>query len=107
MYAKGIEIFCAPSDYPQSYSTSFGDDPDTVLSRGGSCIVGPLGRVLAGPDFNGETILTAEIDRADIAGAKLDFDAVRHYARPDVFRLVVDEAARTPVEFVARAEPES
>ena len=139
MYAKGIEIYCAPTadgrdtwlptmqhialegrcfvlsanqfarrrDYPQSYSTLFGDDPDTVLSRGGSCIVGPLGRVLAGPDFNGETILTAEIDRADIAGAKLDFDAVGHYARPDVFRLVVDEAARTPVEFVARAEPES
>lgn len=139
MYAKGIEIYCAPTadgrdtwlptiqhialegrcfvlsanqfarrrDYPQSYSTSFGDDPETVLSRGGSCIVDPLGGVLAGPDLIGETILSAEIDRADIARAKLDFDAVGHYARPDVFRLVVDEAARTPVEFVARVESES
>ena len=138
MYAKGIEIYCAPTadgrdtwvstmqhialegrcfvlsanqfarrrDYPQSYGTPFGDDPETVLSRGGSCIVGPLGQILAGPDFNGETILTAAIDRGDIAGAKLDFDAVGHYARPDVFRLVVDEAVRTPVEFVARVGPE-
>jgi nitrilase len=139
MYAKGIEIYCAPTadgrdtwlptmqhialegrcfvlsanqfarrrDYPRGYSTSFGDDPDTVLSRGGSCIVGPLGQILAGPDFNGETILTAEIDRREIARAKLDFDAIGHYARPDIFRLIVDEAVRTPVEFVPRVEPES
>ena len=135
MYAKGIEIYCAPTadsrdtwlptmqhialegrcfvlsanqfarrrDYPDGYDTPFGHDPDTVLSRGGSCIVGPLGRVIAGPDFSGETILTAEIDLDDIARARLDFDAVGHYARPDVFRLVVDETSRTPVEF--RATP--
>ena len=76
-----------------------GDDPDTVLSCGGSCIVGPLGNILAGPDFEGETILTAEIDRGDIARARMDFDAVGHYSRPDVFRLIVDEARRAPVAF--------
>ena len=131
MYAKGIEIYCAPTadgrdtwfptmqhialegrcfvlsanqfarrrDYPAGYDTAFGHDPDTVLSRGGSCIVGPLGHALAGPDFSGEAILTAEIDLDDIARARLDFDAVGHYARPDVFRLLVDETSRSPVEF--------
>ena len=61
--------------------------------------VGPLGNVLAGPDCDGETILTADVDRSDIARARLDFDAVGHYARPKVFSLIVDETARTPVAF--------
>lgn len=91
--------FARRRDYPAAYPSAFADDPETVISRGGSCIVGPLGRVLAGPDFTGETILTANIDRADIVRARLDFDAVGHYARPDVFRLVVDEAPKTPVAF--------
>ena len=43
--------FARRSDYPADYPTEFGDDPQTVISRGGSCIVGPLGEVLAGPDF--------------------------------------------------------
>jgi nitrilase len=95
--------FARRRDYPDDYDTAFGHDPDTVLSRGGSCIIGPLGQVLAGPDFAGEAILTADIDLDDIARGRLDFDAVGHYARPDVFRLIVDETGRSPVEF--RAAP--
>ena len=91
--------FARRRDYPADYPTPFGDDPETILSRGGSCIIDPLGNVLAGPDFDGETILTADIDRDDIARARLDFDAVGHYARPDVFRLIVDETSRSPVSF--------
>jgi nitrilase len=91
--------FARRSDYPADYTSTFGDDPATVISRGGSCVIGPLGQILAGPDFDGETILTAEIDRAEIARSRLDFDAVGHYARPDVFQLVVDETPRAAVTF--------
>ena len=91
--------FARRRDYPADYTTPFGDDPETVLSRGGSCIVEPFGQLLAGPDFTGEAILTADIDLREIARARLDFDAVGHYARPDVFRLVVDEAPKKPVDF--------
>jgi nitrilase len=91
--------FARRGDYPANYKTAFGDDPETVMSRGGSCIIGPLGQVLAGPDFSGETILSADIDLAEIARARMDFDAVGHYARPDVFQLIVDETSRTPVAF--------
>lgn len=64
--------------------------PDT-LCRGGSAIVGPLGDYLAGPLFDQEGILYAELDLADLVQSKLDFDAVGHYARPDVFRFTVVE----------------
>jgi len=89
--------FARRSDYPTSYVTPFGDEPETILSRGGSCIVNPLGQILAGPNFTGESILTADLDMGDVARGKFDFDVVGHYARPDVFRLQVNEEARPVV----------
>lgn len=83
--------------YPADYDCALGDDPETVLMRGGSMIVGPLGAILAGPDHGGETILYADIDLGEIVGARYDFDVAGHYARPDVFQLTVDERARPPV----------
>ena len=69
----------------------------SIMCRGGSAIVGPLGDVLAGPVYDREEFLVAEIDRAEIVRARLDFDVVGHYARPDVFRLTVDETPRSTV----------
>ena len=92
------------ADCPADYAAVQGDDPATVLMRGGSCIVGPLGQVLAAPTFEGETILTAEIDTDEIARGKYDFDAVGHYARPDVFRLHVNERP-APAVVTAAAAP--
>jgi nitrilase len=84
-------------DCPEDYAAIQGNDPQTVLMRGGSCIVGPLGQVLAGPDYDGERILSAELDMREIARGKYDFDVTGHYARPDVFRLFVNERAAPPV----------
>ena len=69
-------------DYPDDRPRSFGDDPDTVVSNGGSAIIGPLGDVLAGPVYDEEALLTAELDLDDIVRAKYDFDVTGHYARP-------------------------
>lgn len=85
------------SAFPDDYDCALGNDPDTVLMRGGSCIIGPLGDVLAGPDFAGETILYAEIDTEEVVRGKYDFDVTGHYARPDIFSLTVDERAKPPV----------
>lgn len=82
-----------------------GDDPDTVLIGGGSVIVSPLGEVLAGPLFDGPGMLTARLDLADLARARMDFDAIGHYARPDVFQLLVDERPRNAVESSAPGPP--
>ena len=84
-------------DFPEAYAAVQGDDPATVISRGGSCIIGPLGKVLAGPNFDGEAILTADLDLDDIARGKYDFDVTGHYARPDIFRLLVNESPQPAV----------
>jgi nitrilase len=89
--------FLRKRDFPASVRVSLGDSPDAVLMRGGSAIVSPLGRVLAGPDFDGETILTADLELGEIGRGKFDFDVVGHYSRPDVFQLVVNEAPMPPV----------
>jgi nitrilase len=68
-----------------------------ILCRGGSAIISPLGEVLAGPLFDREGILLADLDPGLIARSKLDFDVVGHYARPDVFQLRVDERPKFPV----------
>lgn len=83
--------------YPEDFDCALGDDPQTVLLRGGSMIVGPLGQVLAGPDYSGETILYADIDPDDLVRAKYDFDVTGHYARPDVFSLSVNVAPQRAV----------
>ena len=91
--------FMRRGDYPDDYESELGDDATKIASRGGSCIISPLGEILAGPDFEGEAVLTAEVDLADIARGKFDFDAVGHYARPDVFRLSVNEKPAPSVVF--------
>jgi len=78
-------------DCPADYAASQGDAPETVIMRGGSAIINPMGQILAGPVFDREIILSADIDLSEIVRGKYDFDVVGHYARPDVFRLHVNE----------------
>lgn len=104
--------FARLSDFPADIKNELASKPDDVVCLGGSCIVGPLGNVLAGPDFDGETILFADLDLADLVRGKYDFDVAGHYARPDLFRLEVNENAQEPVvpsrrDTNAMAPPES
>ena len=85
--------------FPDSYQQEIGADPNSYLMRGGSAIVAPDGSVLAGPVFEDEAILYAEVDLAEIARGHLDMDAVGHYSRPDIFELRVDTSRRSPVVF--------
>ena len=89
--------FTRLSDFPSDIKNQLATKPDDVVCLGGSCIVGPLGNVLAGPAFDAETILYADLDLDDLARSKYDFDVVGHYARPDLFRLEVNEGVQKPV----------
>lgn len=80
--------FVRKSDYPERYQEYLIEEPD-IMSAGGSVIISPLGEVLAGPLWNEEGLLMAELDFSVLAKSKLDFDVIGHYARPDVFSLEV------------------
>lgn len=87
------------ADCPPDFVPVQGDAPDTVLIRGGSSIVSPLGQELVAPVYGREAVLVADLDLGDLARAKYDFDAVGHYARPDVFHLSVDTNPKPAVSF--------
>jgi nitrilase len=91
-FVLGCNQYVTKSMYPADLELikELENQPD-VLCRGGSAIVSPSGEYLAGPLFDQEGILLADLDLAEIARGKFDFDVVGHYARPDVFQLIVNE----------------
>ncbi|KAI5666832.1 hypothetical protein M9H77_16685 [Catharanthus roseus] len=141
MYAKGIEIYCAPTadsreiwqasmthialeggcfvlsanqfcrrkDYPPPPEYIFSGTeedltPESVVCAGGSVIISPSGTVLAGPNYEGEALISADLDLGEIARAKFDFDVVGHYARPEVLSLVVRDHPAVPATFTSTSE---
>ncbi|EJL01570.1 MULTISPECIES: carbon-nitrogen hydrolase family protein [Pseudomonas] len=129
MYAKGVQVWCAPTvderemwqvtmrhiahegrcfvvsacqvqASPQALGIDVPNWPaERALIAGGSVIIDPMGEVLAGPLKDTAGLLTAEIDTDELVRARYDYDVVGHYARPDIFELVVDERARPGVRF--------
>ena len=67
-------------------------NPKGLMIPGGSAIIGPGGKVLAGPVFDAETVVVADCDLAEIAKEAQTLDVSGHYARPDVLELHVKES---------------
>ena len=64
---------------------SLKQNPDALVLSGGSAIIAPDGKVIAGPVFKAETILTADLDFSQIAEESLALDVTGDYFRPDIF----------------------
>jgi len=86
--------FQRASAYPDDFPLRAELDGAGVLGRGGSAILAPDGSYLAGPLYDEEGILYAELDPARLLAERQRFDPVGHYHRPDVLRLGVSPAAR-------------
>jgi nitrilase len=72
-----------PADFPLRGHLEGRD----LLGRGGSAILGPDGSYLAGPVYDEEAILYAELDPARLLEERQRFDPAGHYHRPDLLRL--------------------
>ncbi|MEO0900493.1 MAG: carbon-nitrogen hydrolase family protein [Bacteroidota bacterium] len=81
--------FYTKSMYPEAYQHLVANE-DEEICPGGSLIVSPSGKVIAGPLFGEEGALVTELDLDEIQQGNLDFDAVGHYARNDIFKLEVN-----------------
>lgn len=68
---------------------SYRDQPDRLLLRGGSAVIAPDGRYLAGPVFDEEALVTAVLDLDEIDQGKMTLDVTGHYQRDDIFDLNV------------------
>lgn len=86
-FVLGCNQYLTKEHYPKDLQNLLADDHPSLPSSGGSCIISPLGKQLAGPLYDKEGILTAEIDHREIIKAKMDFDPIGHYARNDIFEL--------------------
>lgn len=83
-FVLGCNQYFTRHDYPDDYQSMLTDN-EPVLSRGGSAIVSPQGEFLAGPLWDEEGILIADLDLDEVIKSKLDFDVIGHYSRPDLF----------------------
>ena len=80
-----------PKSFPLHKQVTEGRD---LIMDGGSMIVAPGGKVIAGPVVGEEAILYAEVDEEEILAAHLKLDPAGHYNRPDVLQLRVNRERR-------------
>jgi len=105
-FVLGCNQFVTKAMYPSDLEgvDDLAHQPD-IVCRGGSVIFSPLGEVLAGPLYDQEGTLYADLDLAEIARSRFDFDVTGHYARPDVFKLTINEKPALPVVYQTTDEP--
>jgi beta-cyano-L-alanine hydratase/nitrilase len=87
--------YAQEKDFPEGHANFDPNDrnPENVMIGGGSVIVSPLGKVLAGPLRDREDVLTVDLDLDDVLRGKFEMDCVGHYSRPEVFHLKTNTTA--------------
>lgn len=96
-FVLGCNQYFTKSMYPERFQEMMKDE-DQILCRGGSLIVSPLGKILAGPLFDKAGAVVAELDLEEIKKSRLDFDPNGHYNRQDIFQLTVKGQPETKRE---------
>src|SRR3954469_20943184 len=81
--------FQRASSYPADFPLAAEIEGAGAIGRGGSAIVAPDGSYLAGPLYDEEGVLYAELDPSHLLAERQRFDPVGHYSRPDLLELTV------------------
>lgn len=88
-FVIGCNQYLTKSDYPEHLRSELASDRPEILSRGGSVIISPTGKVLAGPLFNKEGLLSATVNEEQLIESRMDFDVAGHYSRDDIFNFSI------------------
>ena len=96
VYVVGCCIALRKDDIPDRYDfkKKYYAEQGEWINVGDSAIVHPSGKLMAGPLSKKEDILYADIDTRQMQGLRRVLDVAGHYARPDVFELIVHTAPR-------------
>ncbi len=70
--------------------------PD-ILTDGGSCVAAPNGEWVLEPQLHIEGVFVAELDFEKVLEERQNFDAVGHYSRPDITKLIVNRQRQSIV----------
>ncbi len=84
-FVAGCNQYITKNDYPE-WSLKNVQKQEDLHCRGGSVIISPMGKTLAGPVYDKEEIIIGEIDKDDISRGKMDLDVAGHYSRNDIFQ---------------------
>jgi nitrilase len=95
-YVVGCSIAMRKEDIPDQFEfkAKYYSEVGKWINKGGSAIVSPDGKFVAGPLNEEEGIIYAEVDPRQMRAPKWNLDVAGHYARPDVFRLSVSKEDR-------------
>jgi nitrilase len=86
-YVVAPAHFQRESAYPADFPLAAEIEGAGTIGRGGSAILAPDGAYLAGPLYDEEGVLYAELDPSRLLAERQRFDPVGHYSRPDVLQL--------------------
>jgi nitrilase len=107
VYVIGCCMALRREDIPDrfEYKQKFYPDSREWINVGDSAILNPEGEFIAGPTRMKEEILYAEVDPRQMRGPKWMLDVAGHYARPDVFELIVHREAHPMIRVVEEPAP--
>jgi nitrilase len=104
VYVVGCCMALRKSDIREDLRERLYAGADEWINVGNSAIVEPGGRIIVGPASMTEEILYADVDPSLLRGSKWMLDVAGHYARPDIFELIV-HAESHPM--ISASEPDS
>ena len=100
-WVVGCATSIEASDVPETlkYRDELFPNADEWINPGDAVVYQPFGGAIAGPMRKEKGLLIAEIDVAAARASRRKFDVSGHYARPDVFKLTVNQKPQSPIGF--------
>lgn len=96
-FAGKVPVASATGVVTDKLADSVGGFPDGYTDSGTSTIIGPDGRFIAGPKWEGEGIIHADINLSDRVQEKAYHDILGHYNRFDIFDLTIQKDRHEPL----------